>query len=296
MSKTLEVIEENLDTIEETLDAIERIPTARFNGTTKRQQIIIMTVTAAVSAAAGAVVAYKVSQKRLRSHYEQIAETEIAEARQFFAGNKEGVFSDPISARDALIPKSERSVVVESASSAVEEYSAGVIPQSEKDRLLAQESMRTPYHEMYKGDISLEEADEIIENDPNANVQEVTDRIKFPSTPAEEDNFDYESEVVKRTMETPYVITHDEYYQGERDFEQQSVTWYNGDSVLVDNHDEPIDDVESMVGLANMSRFGHGSKDENIVYVRNERYDIDFEVAFSGGTYTNEVLGLDPPG
>lgn len=302
-SKTMEVLEEVVDTVDETLETLERIPKANLNGTTKGQQILILTFTAGVSAAAGAFVAYKVTQKKLRKHYEDIAEKEIAEAKAYFAGNKEGVFADPMSARDALIPEEERAEIqpVASATEAAEslsEYAPDetVLPQSEKDRLLAQESLRTPYHEMYKGDISLEQADAIIEKDPNANPQEVTARVVFPKTPADADNFDMEKELPLRSLETPYVITHDEFFEGEREFEQQSLTWFSGDSVLVDSDEEPIGDVASMVGTANMSRFGHGSKDENIVYIRNEKFEIDFEVALSQGTYTKDVLGLDPPG
>lgn len=301
MSKTVEILEEAAEVVEDTLDTLERIPTANLNGTTKAQQILILTFTAAVAAAAGAAITYKVMDIRLKTKYEKIAEQEIADARAFFAGTKSGVFSDPVSAAQALIPDEDREepASVEDAAEAVNEYSTGVLPQSEKDRLLTQASLGTPYHEMYKGDadkpdITLENADAIIEGNPDADPQEVMGRIKFPTTPAEADNFDYDAEVALRDGETPYVITHDEFYQNDRGFEQQSLTWFEGDSVLCDSQDETIDDVESMVANKNMDRFGHGSKDENIVYIRNERFELDFEVALSHGTYTKDILGLDP--
>lgn len=308
-SKTMEILEETVDAIDETLDTLERIPKANLNGTTKGQQILILTFTAGVSAALGGFVAYKVTKEKLRKHYEDVAEEEIRQAKEYFAGEKAGVFADPQSAAAALIPEEERepqqpvsttktaTQLMEEAQEAVGEYAPDgtVLPQSEKDRLLAQESLKTPYHEMYKGDLSLDQADRIIEKDPDADPQEVTARVRFPATPAEADNFDMEKEAPLRSMERPYVITHDEFFEREREFENQSLTWFAGDSVLVDSDEEPIGDVEGMVGTSNMARFGHGSKDENLVYIRNERYEIDFEIALSHGTYTKDVLGLDPP-
>lgn len=297
----MEVLEEVVETVDETLDTLERIPNVNLNGTTKGQQVLILTFTAAVSAAAGGFITYKAMQSKLRKHYEEIAENEIAEAKSFYGGvlAKGGEFADPVSAAEALIPEDERDTIrikgdAGEASAAVEDYAAGVLPQSEKDRMLTAESLKVPYHEMYQGDITPEQADVIIEKDPNADPQVIMDRIKFPQTPAEADNFDMEKEYPLRSLESPYVITHDEFFQGDRGFETQEVTWFTGDSVLVDSTEETIDDVNTMVGVPNMARFGHGSKDENIVYIRNERFEIDFEVTLSEGTYTKDVLGLDP--
>jgi hypothetical protein len=47
-----------------------------------------------------------------------------------------------------------------------------------------------------------------------------------------------------------------------------------------------------LVGDDNL-RFGYGSNDSNMVYVRNPRIEMDMEIVRSQGTYTKEVLGFD---
>lgn len=56
--ETMEAIENTLGTIEETAATLERIPKVNLNGTTKKQQIIILGTVAAVSAIAGAGTTY----------------------------------------------------------------------------------------------------------------------------------------------------------------------------------------------------------------------------------------------
>lgn len=108
------------------------------------------------------------------------------------------------------------------------------------------------------------------------------------------DDFDYEKELAERKLNPliPYVITHDEYYHGERDFEQVSLTYYDGDGVLSDDRDQVVDDVDKVVGLRNILKFGYGSNDRNVVYIRNENLAIDIEVLRSDGKYSREVLGF----
>lgn len=106
------------------------------------------------------------------------------------------------------------------------------------------------------------------------------------------EDFDMEAEVEKRDPGYPYVITLEEFMDNPEGFEQTQVTWYEEDSVLADVRDNPMDDVDSTVGAFNLERFGHGSGDPNIVLVRNERLDLDFEIARSTGSYAEEVAGL----
>jgi hypothetical protein len=56
--------------------------------------------------------------------------------------------------------------------------------------------------------------------------------------------------------------------------------------------DEVIDEQDELIGLANLSRFGHGSGDPNIVYVRNEEKKLDIEIVHSDRKYAVEVHGF----
>lgn len=101
-----------------------------------------------------------------------------------------------------------------------------------------------------------------------------------------------EEEIRNRTEEAAYVISKDEYFQGEKNYVQVSMSYFQSDEVLVDEREQPVDDVDDTVGLNNLQRFGQGSKDPNVVYVRNDALELDFEILKSEGSYSKDVLGL----
>lgn len=128
---------------------------------------------------------------------------------------------------------------------------------------------------------------------PAVEIQSVTNIVNiFESPERVVDVFNYREEVKSRTPDRPYVISKDEFFENEKEFEQISITWFDEDEVLVDRRDEPISDVDGMIGKDNI-RFGFGSQDPNLVYIRNETIGADFEVSLSQGKYTKEVLGFD---
>lgn len=104
---------------------------------------------------------------------------------------------------------------------------------------------------------------------------------------------DFSEEVSARNPEEPYIIAVTEYLPNDSNYSQETVTWYEGDGVLVDDRDEPVKDPDATIGLGNL-RFGHRSDDENVVYIRNDRLLIDFEVLRHDGKYAIVVLGLSP--
>ena len=73
-------------------------------------------------------------------------------------------------------------------------------------------------------------------------------------------------------------------------YEQSTLTYYEGDDILVDEHDVPVYNHNLSVGPLN---FGHGSNDKNVVYIRSERLESEFEVLREHGLYTVEVLGYE---
>lgn len=64
---TMEAIETKLDSVTDTLGTLERIPKVNLNGTTKQQQVLILSTVMVASASIGAVAmryAMKWSEKR----------------------------------------------------------------------------------------------------------------------------------------------------------------------------------------------------------------------------------------
>jgi hypothetical protein len=108
--------------------------------------------------------------------------------------------------------------------------------------------------------------------------------------------WNYEIETGKRVAspELPYILHKDEFFENEPDHEQTTITWYNGDDVLADERDEVIEPREHIVGNDNLKMMGtgHGSGDPNVIYIRNDRTGHDYEVIFSGGSFSEEVAGF----
>lgn len=117
-------------------------------------------------------------------------------------------------------------------------------------------------------------------------------------TDAKDYEFDMEAELKKRTPEKPYILEHNEFFESEN--QMVTLTWFEGDEVLSDEHDEHVPDIDRVIGEDNLLRFGYGSGDPNILYVRNEKMEIDFEVVKNEGKYTEQILGFvqheDRPG
>ena len=261
--ETMAVIEQTIDTIEDTFDTIERIPRVNLNGTTKKQQIIILSVTVVVSAISGGGLVYFLFNKKIQTKYEKIANAEIAEARKFYIKRyKKDEFSDPVT---------------------LLESHAGEI---------SEEIINTNKYRSVQMHPSLEPV--IDDGSPEAArlIKRGKKLARTLEPPINQPVFDYDEEMKIRSEHTAYVISHDEFYQGEKDYPQITVSYFEGDDVLIDERDEPINDVESTIGVANLERFGHGSNDNNVVHIRNERLEVDFEVVRSHGKYVEEILGF----
>ena len=99
-------------------------------------------------------------------------------------------------------------------------------------------------------------------------------RQETPEPEKEEDEVD--------EMDKPYIIEPDEF--GECDYEEVSLTHY-ADGVLTDEQDNPIEDVDGMVGEDYAEHFGEYEDDS--VFVRNERLQTDFEILADQRNYSD---------
>lgn len=108
----------------------------------------------------------------------------------------------------------------------------------------------------------------------------------------EEEDWDYDVEVTNRNEKRglPYVIHRDEFWSEEMDYLQSTLYYYEGDDILVDDDNAPVYNHKDIVGEL---KFGHGSKDPNIVFVRNDRLRAEYEIVRHTGSYSREILGLE---
>lgn len=117
----------------------------------------------------------------------------------------------------------------------------------------------------------------------------------FANTTTDEDVWDIDEEIKKRSPHHPYVIHQEEFFAEElesEDFIQATLTYYAGDDVLVDQEDKPLYNRQDLIGDC-LNKFGHGSGDPNCVYVRCIPQRMEYEVIRDPGHYRIEVLGLE---
>lgn len=114
----------------------------------------------------------------------------------------------------------------------------------------------------------------------------------FAEPPPVNHEWDWHAERRGRSPDTPYVIHYDERY--ELEYEETTLTYYTVDDVLCNNDDEVYDHDarNALIGEGSLDRFGHGSNDPSIVYVRNDKLELVFEVVKSPNCYAEEVHGF----
>lgn len=103
--------------------------------------------------------------------------------------------------------------------------------------------------------------------------------------PSEEDNRVFLEQqggpvIASTKYDPPFVISQPEYAVGEEgeDYAKITLRYFPHHQTLLDEDDEPVEDVDRYVGWRSLKRFGDESGNENIVYVRNRNMDTDFEV------------------
>jgi hypothetical protein len=100
--------------------------------------------------------------------------------------------------------------------------------------------------------------------------------------------------VFKRDPNGPYVISIDMFMEEYDDSPYQKVelTWFDGDEILVDSRNQIVPNVADLIGTNNLNRWGDGTTDPSMVYIRNERQGIDIELTRDDQTYSRAILGI----
>ena len=104
----------------------------------------------------------------------------------------------------------------------------------------------------------------------------------FIPTPIDEQFVERERPIVASTKyDPPFVISRMEFSHPEEegdDYAKITLTYYPNDQVLLDEDEDPVEDVDRTVGWRSLNRFGDMSEDPDVVYVRNRRTETDYEI------------------
>ena len=91
-----------------------------------------------------------------------------------------------------------------------------------------------------------------------------------------------DTEVIEEVKyKEPYVITPDEYADG--DYDTQTL-YYFADGVVADDNFNVLKDVKGYIGDKALKQFG--LYEEDVVYVRNDKYKIDYEILLDEREYS----------
>jgi hypothetical protein len=283
VDKVVDVVDSGLDAVEKGVDvgadAVEKAAHVAVEGAHQATGWLRNPKTAAVlilvvNVAGAGYVGWKLAKRHYTKKFEAELGEQVESARKFY-GRLHKTDEDLTPEKLAEKHKSDEDEGADAAADALQAYQASAVISDIRPP-------RPPRQYNKPTTVAVEEEPEVpVEQNVFVNGQS--------DVP---EGFDLAEELTKRDPDIPYVISKDEYFENEGDLPQTSLTYYAGDEILADDRDEVIDNVEALVGEKNLARFGHGSDDKNLVYIRNERIGAEYEIAYSGGKYSDEVHGF----
>jgi hypothetical protein len=252
-----EVVNEVASNLEEAAEATRKLNVSGLG---------YLAVGLGIGAAAGFYFGYKFNREKIRAEAYREAEVEVAQLREVYL--EKTLAKHPVSTVSTEVPTTtgyhgQVNIMKPSIEEIVEEKGYSVkVP--ERERPLP------------------------------APVPILDDLPENPTGSSKSMNagWNYEQEVLDRTPDFPYVIHQNEYNHSEPHYSKVVYTYYAIDDVVADDEDErPIPHGDIVVGLDNL-KFGHGSDDEDVVYVRNDRLETDMQICRVNRSFEEEVLGM----
>lgn len=251
------------------------------------------------SAIGGAVVGGTVAMLVTRKHYQEYADTEIEKIRHHYA----------------LIRKDQNTVSILGDMPGVAETDSTEAPFAQAEHLIKDLGYHSPDDSVLPddgrqtSDDTSGEGEPVRENifDKAVPAEEVGEEIPGPQgdipkkkkkivTGNEPPLLTGDEAILadlgyQRISGEPYIISQDDMFNTEEQWEKPSLSYYKGDDVLIDERGEKLDDTHRMryVGEKHLQMFGVLSQDENIVYVRSPQISTDFEIILEPGNYKDSM-------
>lgn len=236
-----------------------------------------------IGVATGAAVAWKLAYRKAELTYSRIADNEIAEMSEHYhakvrsleANREKGDLEDLVQERGYVSADEERPPMAVTPPEAVVEASSETVTKE-----TTRPAPPVP-----------------VDPAPKPDEVDVTRRNIFHDPPEGAvimDSWDYQKEKALRSPDIPYVIHYDERNEFEG-YGEMTLTYYEGDDVLSNERDEVIaegPERDNLVSERCLDRFGHGSNDPSIVYVRNDKLEMVFEIVKSPQAFAEEVHGF----
>jgi hypothetical protein len=253
-----QLIEEVADKIEDVAVQVEEVAdaTRRLTG----REVGFFAVGAGLGVACGFAVGYRIAEKRLKLKYEKLANEAAKEEVDLMRAHylKKMQAARPKPPVDQIIVEVEKE------------------ERNEKGFTEAEQKAIDEANEKFPAE---EEEAVVVEETTQVNVFEASEE------------WNYQYELAHRSKHVPYIIHIDEFTENLPEHDQTTYTYYEVDDVMADSRDTTIEDMDASIGLGNLGRWGHGSPDPNVVYVRNEVLGLDVEIVRDRGSWAETVRG-----
>lgn len=243
---------------------------------------------AVISAAVASELTYLWTKKRISDAVWDEAGKQVEAAKEYYASMR--VVQEPKRSPEEILQE------LHGGDTEAAEAHAAYLGKRQPEVVEAEDGtiMTSEVQETVLVDDTDAETQAALQEDVTGRNRPVHQNIFSGKNPSEDEwDYEFETRIREENPGEPYILHHDEFFENDPDHEQAQLTYYEGDDTLADDKDVPVPDPDATVGTEALTQFGHGSKDRNTVYVRNERLDMDFEIVKSNGKYSVEVLGLD---
>lgn len=252
-------------------------------------KVLIYSGIGVAGAAAGFGAGYIVSKKR----HEKIADEEIESVKETYAAAKAAVVEKPdletiVGPVEVVAVSLDNdgagSIEVVGELGQEDAPTSDLDPEQEKLREEFDKSRGEGVNVFTKYGDKFDSGDKLVET-----------AVDVPDVPVDADPERLEStlELTKATPEHPYLISIDDFHDGTWDNHSKlNVTWFAEDKILIDEREQIIPDVANTIGEWAIENFGNLSLDPEVVYVRNQALNADFEVTRETASYQEQILGL----
>ena len=104
------------------------------------------------------------------------------------------------------------------------------------------------------------------------------------------------TEPEERSVESSeiHIITTEDYQTRKQEYVKEMIYFYESDSVFSHITDDKIDDPTELFGANIHLQFGSQTTDPDVVYVRNDKMQVDYEIIRMHDSYSSAVLGIVP--
>lgn len=237
------------------------------------KEILKYAVAVTVGFTAGAAVGVLVTNHRAKAKYEARVEEEVESVQESYKRRyKADEYETPEQAAEALNKVRE---VVNEAKYAGEGATKAYFEQDADDR----QAEARAAAESIVASAEMDAHDVVIEH---RLFEEGSVNIELPS---------------HENPDTPYIITQEDFLDDKTWVlqSQVSLTYCKGDNTLIDDDETTVDDLDKIIGEQHLTWFGYGSEDESMLYIRNPKLEVDFEITLEERS-SLEILYGEKPG